>query len=117
MKYGFTRFVARLHVATGIDVIVASVALSAPAFFVLPQTPGLSARLPPANEPLTRAATAIVVFIAGFAVGSALIVVGQMMRAFLEMRATLRRIDRRLRKSGQFRDTESRVAKRLRYRL
>jgi len=117
MKYGFTRIVARLHVAMGIAVIIASVAFSALVFFVLPQTPGLSARLPHANEPLTRAATAIVVCIAGLVVGSSLIVVGQMMLAFLDMRATLRRIDRRLRKSGSFGDTESRVAARLRHRL
>lgn len=117
MKYGLTHMVARLHVAMGIAVIVASVALSAVVFFVLPQSPGWSARMPHANEPFTRAAAAVVLFIAGLAVGCALIVVGQMMLAFLDMRATLRRIDRRLRKSSAFGDTESRVTARLRRRL
>jgi hypothetical protein len=117
MKYRFTHILARLLVAMGITVIVASVAFSAVVFFVLPQSPGLSARLPHANEPFTRAAAAVVLFIVGLAVGSALIVVGQMMLAFLDMRATLRRIHRRLRKSGAFGDTESRVASRLRHRL
>ena len=117
MKYGFTRIVARLQVAMGIVIIAASVAVSAVLSFVLPQMPTLLARLPHGNEPLKRTATAIIVFIAGLVVGSSLIVVGQMMLAFLDMSATLRRIHRRLRKSGAFRDTESRVATRLRYRL
>ena len=116
MKYGFTRIVARLHVAMGIAVIVASVALSVAVFFVLPQSPGWTARMPYANEPFTRAAAAVVLLIAGLAVGCALIV-GQMMLAFLDVRATLRRIDRRLRKSSAFGDTDSRVAARLRRRL
>ena len=55
-------------------------------FFVLPQSPGWSARMPHANEPFTRAAAAVVLFIAGLAVGCALIVVGQMMLAFLHVR-------------------------------
>lgn len=117
MKYGFTHIFARLHVAMGIVVIVASIVLSAFVSFVLPQMPGLSARLPHANEALARAAAAIVVFIAGLAVGSSLIVVGQMILAFLDIRATLRRMNRRLRKSEAFSNTESRVATRLRHRL
>src|SRR5215470_589698 len=110
MKYGFTRTFARLNVALGIAIILAGVALAAFAFFILPQTPGLSARLPHGNEVLARAAVAIIVFITGLAVGSSLIVVGQLILAFLDMHAMLRRIHRRLRESEAFRDTESRVA-------
>ena len=116
MRYGFTRSVARIEIALGAVVILGGLLLAVGAFLVLPQTATWSARVPRRDEALARAAAALVVFFAGLAIGTAMIVGGQLVLAFLDIRARLVRIDRRLRDWRTFPEPESSVTNRLRPR-
>jgi hypothetical protein len=80
VKYGFTRSVARIEMAIGVVVILAGIAVAAVAFLMLPQTPAWSARVPARDDILARSVAAVVLFGAGLAIGTALIVGGQLIR-------------------------------------
>ena len=94
MRYGFTRGFARVEIAFGVLLIVAGAALAIVAFYVVPRYPVWGRLSPGVRQEMVAAA---LVFGVGALLGTSLIVLGQLVLAFLDMRARLQRIDRRLR--------------------
>ena len=99
MKYRFTLIVANIEVAVGVILVVAGAALA----IVATWKPSiLFSRLILERDSLeARVLIALIVFAIGVLVGTAFIVGGQLVLAFLEMRSRLVRIDRRLRGRGE----------------
>jgi hypothetical protein len=97
MKARFTAWVARGNVAMGVLVIVVA-ALAAAAVFVLWPTLPATEQIPPREAVLLRIALALLVAVLGFAVGARLIVTGQILLVFLDMRRRIMRLDRAARR-------------------
>ena len=120
MRYCFTRGVARVEIAIGVLIIVAGAVLGIVAFYLLPQYypavwshPSLPAER---HEPVARALAAVLLFGGGVLIGTAFIVLGQLILVFLDIRARLERIDRRLRNRDTSTARESPLTERLRPR-
>jgi hypothetical protein len=97
VKYSFTRTVARADITVGVLVIIAGAVLAIAAVYFVPQAPAWDRLARSPHELLARVAGAIVILGVGVLVGTAFIVSGQLLLVFLDMRARLERIDRRLR--------------------
>lgn len=95
MRYRFTRSFARVEIAFGVLLIFAGAALAIAAFYVVPRYPVWGG--PPSPGGRQEVVVAALVFGVGALLGTSLIVLGQLVLAFLDMRARLERIDRRLR--------------------
>jgi len=115
VTYAFTRAVARTEVVAGVLIIFTGAVLAIVAFLISPQHPGWSS-LPPREELVVRALIAAGLFAAGVSIGTWFIVVGQLVLVFLDIRARLARIDRRLGEWETSRERESPVTERLRPR-
>src|SRR5262249_16743121 len=100
----------------GVVVILAGTLLAAGAFAVLPQTDWWSARAPRRDELLARGLASLLIFSTGLAIGTTMIVGGQLVLAFLDIRARVAQIDRRLRDLKESPERESPLAERLRPR-
>jgi len=110
VKYRFTRLVADIEVAVGVILVVAGAALAIVAIW---KPSILFSRLILERDSLeTRVLIALIVFALGVLVGTAFIVGGQLVLAFLEMRSRLARIDRRLRGRGKSRNVAEELRRR-----
>jgi len=115
MKYEFTRVAARVEIIFGGLIILAGVALATLA--MLP-TSWIGLPFPKGpDDPLSRAARALVLFVSGLFAGALFIVPGQLTLVFLDIARRVARIDRRQRQRQQDEPPDqSRLLNRLRQR-
>jgi hypothetical protein len=111
VRYGFTRSFARVEIAFGVLLIFAGAALAIFALYAVPRYPIWGHPAPGGRQEVVAAA---LVFGVGALLGTSLIVLGQLVLAFLDMRARLERIDRRLRDWKTPTEPESPLTERLR---
>jgi len=120
VRYGFTRGVARIEIATGVIIIVAAAVLAVvwlyASFNVYPQLPVFRVGSSPRQELVARVLVGVALFVAGFFIGTSFIVTGQLILVFLDIRRRLARIDRRLRDWKTSTEPESPLTERLRPR-
>ena len=108
MSTGFTRFFAWVMILSGVLIIVLGGFLAVLAW----QIPS-EARTTVPHHLLGRVGLSIVCVVVGFMTGAPLIVFGQLVRVFLDMRRHLARIERRLRRRQKSAERESPLADRL----
>jgi hypothetical protein len=116
MKYKFTRAVAHIEITFGVLIILAGVGLAAMA--MLPTSwIGIPFMSGP-DDPLVRAARALILFLSGLLTGALFIVGGQITLVFLDIARRVARVDRLLRRREQKDEPpdESRWINRLRQR-
>ncbi len=102
MRYRFTRIWARLMVVIGILFIALGVILSGVALFTEEWRQGVTGT----QAALERAVVVGGLIASGFLAGSPFIVFGQLLELFLDQRALLARIHRRLSRPGEPRRSE-----------
>ena len=97
MRAGFTRFFAWVMIISGVAVIVIGGLLALLAWQIAPERFALPPTIP-RPELTGRVAVSVVCVVMGFTLGAPLVVLGQLMLVFLDMRRHLARIERRLRR-------------------
>jgi len=115
MRARFTRAAARVEIAVGVLIILLGV-IGAGLVLSGWHEPGGVHGLPTREALPARVGAAVVLLIAGVALGGACIVAGQLMLVFLEMQRRLARIDRRLERWELSTHQESPLTERLRPR-
>ena len=93
MTARFTAWVARGNVTLGVIVMIASVLMGVMLFLVWPVLP-VAGRLAPHDATVVRVVSAVSLAGLGVALGSYLVVRGQTLLVFLEIRQRLVRLDR-----------------------
>ena len=99
MKYKFTGAVAHLEIAFGVVLILAGVGLAilavlSTSWIGIPFMPG-------PDDPITRAARALILFFSSLLAGTFFIVGGQLTLVFLDIARRVARMDRRQRRRDQ----------------
>ena len=99
MKYRFTRVAASTEIAFGVLVILVGAGLATMA--MLPTSWIGIPFMPGSDDPLVRAARALILFLSGLLTGALFIVGGQITLVFLDIGRRVARIDRRQRRREQ----------------
>ena len=98
-RFGFVRACARSQVAVGILFMVLSPVVAGAALLWWPSE--LAAVVPAEWRGFVRPLAALLVLLLGIVIGSRLVLRGQLLLMLVEMRRSLARIDRRLRRGSR----------------